>query len=118
MLPRVLPRLFLSRSVTRTSQRLFTLSAIAMTTKVNKTDSEWRATLSPEQFRVLRQKGEYGPMVQVNGKCIKQKLVGTEPPGTGEYNKHYEKGKLTSEKGTRMRLTRAYLSRCVSLCRL
>ncbi|CDS12414.1 Putative Peptide methionine sulfoxide reductaseB2, chloroplastic [Lichtheimia ramosa] len=44
-----------------------------MANKVNKTDAEWRAILSPEQFRVLRQKG-------------------TEPPGTGEYNKHYDKG--------------------------
>ncbi|OZJ05154.1 Peptide methionine sulfoxide reductase B5 [Bifiguratus adelaidae] len=39
----------------------------------NKTDEEWRAVLSPEQFRVLRQKG-------------------TEPPGTGEYEKFKGKG--------------------------
>eukprot|EP00276_Gloeochaete_wittrockiana_P020033 CAMPEP_0184358388 /NCGR_PEP_ID=MMETSP1089-20130417/114484_1 /TAXON_ID=38269 ORGANISM="Gloeochaete wittrockiana, Strain SAG46.84" /NCGR_SAMPLE_ID=MMETSP1089 /ASSEMBLY_ACC=CAM_ASM_000445 /LENGTH=103 /DNA_ID=CAMNT_0026696699 /DNA_START=255 /DNA_END=563 /DNA_ORIENTATION=- len=36
-------------------------------------ESEWRAKLTPEQFRVLRQKG-------------------TEYAGTGKYNKHKEKG--------------------------
>jgi len=40
------------------------------TPTINKTDSEWRAQLSPEQFRILRQKG-------------------TEPPSSGEYDKHY-----------------------------
>lgn len=40
---------------------------------VEKPESEWQAQLSAEQFRVLRQKG-------------------TERAGTGEYNKHYEKG--------------------------
>lgn len=38
--------------------------------EVSKTDGEWQAVLSPEQFRILRQKG-------------------TEAPGTGKYDKHY-----------------------------
>jgi hypothetical protein len=40
---------------------------------VKKSDSEWQAQLSPEQFRVLRKQG-------------------TERPGTGEYNKFKEEG--------------------------
>ncbi|XP_022849269.1 peptide methionine sulfoxide reductase B5-like [Olea europaea var. sylvestris] len=38
-----------------------------------KSEEEWRAILSPEQFRILRQKG-------------------TEPRGTGEYDKFYDDG--------------------------
>ncbi|KAL4260544.1 Peptide methionine sulfoxide reductase B2, chloroplastic [Pleurotus pulmonarius] len=44
-----------------------------MSNQVQKPESEWRAILSPEQFRVLRQKG-------------------TERPDTGEYNKHTAQG--------------------------
>ncbi|CAE6136505.1 unnamed protein product [Arabidopsis arenosa] len=40
---------------------------------VQKTEEEWRVILSPEQFRILRQKG-------------------TETPGTGVYDKFFEEG--------------------------
>lgn len=41
-----------------------------MSFPVEKTPEEWRAVLSPEQFRILRQ-------------------AGTEAAGTGEYDKHH-----------------------------
>jgi len=44
-----------------------------MSFPIEKPDSEWRAVLSPEQFRILRKKG-------------------TEVAGTGEYNHHSKKG--------------------------
>ncbi|KAJ3189947.1 Peptide methionine sulfoxide reductase B5 [Gaertneriomyces sp. JEL0708] len=44
-----------------------------MSSQAQRSEAEWRAVLSPEQFRVLREKG-------------------TEAPGTGEYNKHKADG--------------------------
>lgn len=40
---------------------------------IEKTEEEWKQKLSPEQYRVLREKG-------------------TEAPHTGEYNLHFEDG--------------------------
>ncbi|XP_010538827.1 PREDICTED: peptide methionine sulfoxide reductase B5-like [Tarenaya hassleriana] len=47
--------------------------AMAAPGSVQKSEEEWRAILSPEQFRILRQKG-------------------TEYPGTGEYDKFFQDG--------------------------
>ncbi|KAK6916236.1 Peptide methionine sulfoxide reductase MrsB domain [Dillenia turbinata] len=47
--------------------------AMAAPGSVQKSEEEWKAILSPEQFHILRQKG-------------------TEYPGTGEYDKFYEEG--------------------------
>jgi peptide-methionine (R)-S-oxide reductase len=44
-----------------------------MASKVEKTDAEWRAELTPEQYYILRQKG-------------------TERPGTGEYEHSKDQG--------------------------
>lgn len=44
--------------------------------KINKTDEEWKAELTEEQYYVLRQ-------------------AGTERPYTGQYNMHFEKGVYT-----------------------
>jgi peptide-methionine (R)-S-oxide reductase len=41
--------------------------------KIVKTDAEWKAQLSPEEYEVLREKG-------------------TERPYRGQYDKHFEKG--------------------------
>jgi peptide-methionine (R)-S-oxide reductase len=43
--------------------------------KVNRSDAEWRATLTPEQYRILRQGG-------------------TEPPGSGELLHLKDKGEF------------------------
>lgn len=43
---------------------------------ITKSEAEWRSQLTPEQFRVLRQKG-------------------TEYPGTGVYDQHFKPGHYT-----------------------
>ncbi len=43
------------------------------TPAVNLSDAEWKAKLTSEQYRILREKG-------------------TEHAGTGEYDKHFETG--------------------------
>ncbi len=47
-----------------------------MTDKIRKSEAEWRAQLSPEQYRVTREKG-------------------TERPHSGEYDQHGETGTYT-----------------------
>jgi peptide-methionine (R)-S-oxide reductase len=66
--------MYLSGLVNRATRPL--LRNITISTMTHKTDDEWRAVLSKEQFRVLRQKG-------------------TEAPGTGEFNKHKAAGVYT-----------------------
>ncbi|KAI3809915.1 hypothetical protein L1987_19518 [Smallanthus sonchifolius] len=55
------------------SKRAFRGGAVAMAAPIQKSEEEWRAILSPQQFQILRQKG-------------------TEYPGTGAYDKFYEEG--------------------------
>ncbi|CAN1284621.1 Peptide methionine sulfoxide reductase B2, chloroplastic [Linum perenne] len=62
-----------SSFVSKRSFRLGRIVAMSAPGSVQKSDEEWRAVLSPEQFRILRQKG-------------------TEYPGTGQYDKFYEEG--------------------------
>ncbi|KAJ0640136.1 putative peptide-methionine (R)-S-oxide reductase [Helianthus annuus] len=63
-------------SVAGGAKRGFRGGIVAMAAQVQKSEEEWRAVLSPEQFRILRQKG-------------------TEYPGTGVYDKFYEEGVYT-----------------------
>lgn len=60
-------------SGTATAKQAEDKNTTASPGKVEKTEAEWKNTLTPEQYYVLREKG-------------------TERPGTGEYWKHFEKG--------------------------
>jgi len=78
----VLIHLLMFRPITRLTRRLprsssaFFSSSTSFRMSATKSDSEWQAILSPEQFRVLRKKG-------------------TEPGGTGKFDKHMEEGVYT-----------------------
>ncbi|GAA5990082.1 hypothetical protein JCM10908_005814 [Rhodotorula pacifica] len=66
---------FASQSATlHLNPRFFGTSTLAnqsaMSYPIKKSDAEWQATLTPQQFKILREKG-------------------TEMAGTGEYDKHY-----------------------------
>lgn len=63
-------------AIALTRRQAFHSSPSTMNDTNPKTESEWRAILSPEQFRILRQKG-------------------TEPAGTGKYNKFSDEGIYT-----------------------
>lgn len=58
---------------TETTAPQQTIKTTTMTKPFQKTEEEWKKTLSPEQYYILREKG-------------------TERPGTGEYNHHNEAG--------------------------
>lgn len=72
----ILFSLFLISVACQSQQKDKTTKTKEMTYKVNKTEAEWKKDLSPAQFHILREKG-------------------TERPGTGEYNLHFEKGSYT-----------------------
>lgn len=63
-------------TATNTTKEESTSIKKTMDTSYKKTDEEWKKTLTPDQYYVLRQKG-------------------TESPGTGEYLNHKEKGFYT-----------------------
>ncbi|GMY38905.1 peptide methionine sulfoxide reductase B5-like [Fagus crenata] len=69
-------RPFAPKPITTLTKRSFRGGVLAMAAapgSFQKSDEEWQAILSPEQFRILRQKG-------------------TEYPGTGEYDKFFGEG--------------------------
>lgn len=86
---------FLSKHFKTTTKRTHqqpTLDHSRHMTSVNKSDSEWRAILSPEQvtlaIHLLVILSWLNPFLQF--RILRKK--GTEQPGTGEYNKHHEEG--------------------------
>jgi peptide-methionine (R)-S-oxide reductase len=60
-------------ALTMTAQQPATQSSPSTNDKVTKTEAEWKALLTPQQYHVLREKG-------------------TERAGTGEYANNHDKG--------------------------
>lgn len=64
----------------------------AMQYPVSKPDSEWRAQLTPQQFKVSRPScaAAASPLADVMLRLLQiLREKGTETAGTGEYDKHY-----------------------------
>jgi len=69
----IIAMLLLLTTACQSQNKKTTKKTDEMTYKIQKTDADWQLELSPAQFHILRNKG-------------------TERPGTGEYNLHFEKG--------------------------
>ena len=81
-----------------------------MSTEISKTDADWRAQLTPEQYEVLRQKGTERPFT---GQYVHTKGDGTGWPSFYE-PANREAVELRPDNGLFMRRTEVVCRRCGS----